>query len=68
MLHDDRKTSEGSTASNDLEKQDVSVEEETREEDVSAYTAVDPEADKRCVRAVVCDTLRAHVAQARATH
>ena len=67
MLHDDRKTSEGSTASNDLEKQDVSVEEETRE-DVSAYTAVDPEADKRCVRAVVCDTLFAHVAQARAAH
>ncbi len=44
MTHEEKRASE---ASNDLEKQDVSVLEEVKKVEVSTYTAADPEADKR---------------------
>ncbi|KAI0755689.1 MFS transporter [Fomes fomentarius] len=50
MSHEEKRVSE---ASNDLEKQDVSVLEEVNKvEVVSTYTAADPEADKRVVRRI----------------
>ncbi|KAI0702372.1 MFS transporter [Cerioporus squamosus] len=50
--HEHHRTESSSSASGDVEKQDVSISEDVKEDVVLTYEAVDPEADKRLVRRI----------------
>ena len=50
MSHYDHHRQESSgSASGDIEKQDISISEDVKEDHGATYEAVDPAADKRCV-------------------
>ena len=51
MSHYDHHRQESSgSASGDIEKQDISISEDVKENHGTTYEAVDPAADKRCVQ------------------